>query len=70
MLGSDKNAHMAKSWSSRHDSGLINGHCIFGVIGNDGMARLMVGSDGLILFVNFNTPPLRAWYEADTIQRL
>lgn len=53
-------AHMAQSWSSRHDSSLIDGHCIFGVIGNNGMAGLVVCGNGLILLVNFNTPPLRA----------
>lgn len=53
---------MSKSWAPRHDSGLVDGHCIFGEIGNDGMARLMVGCDGLVLLVDFNAPPLRAWF--------
>lgn len=61
---------MAKSWASRHDSGLIDGHCIFGEIGNNGVAGLVVGRDGLILLVNFNTSPLRAWYEKDKIKRI
>lgn len=51
---------MSKSWTSRHDGGLVDRHCIFGEIGNNGMARLMVGSNGLVLLVNLNTPPLRA----------
>lgn len=53
---------MAESWASRHNRGLVDGHCIFGEIGNDGMAGLMVGCDGFILLVDFNTLPLRAWY--------
>ena len=56
---------MAKSWSSRHDGGLIDRHCIFGVIGNNGMAGLMVRSNGFILLVYFNAPPLRTWPETD-----
>lgn len=55
-------AYMAKSWASGHDGGFIDGHCVFGVIGYDSMAGLMVGCDGLILLVNVNTPPLRAWF--------
>lgn len=51
-------AHMSESWTTRHDGGLVDRHCIFGEIGNNGMARLMVGSDGLVLLVNLNTPPL------------
>ncbi len=54
-------AHMAKSWASRHDGGLIDGHRIFSKIGNDGMAGLMVRCNRLVLFVNFNTSPLRPW---------
>lgn len=68
-MGYIEKAHMAKSWASGHDSGLIDGHCIFGEIGNDGMAGLMVGCDGLILLVDFNAPPLRAWYETDKIKK-
>lgn len=56
---------MSKSWTSRHDGGLVDGHCIFGEIGNNGMAGLVVGRDGLVLLVNFNTPPLRTLYEKD-----
>lgn len=56
-----KKAHVSKSWSSRHDGGLIDGHCIFGEIGNNGMAGLVVGCDGLVLLVDFNTLSLRAW---------
>lgn len=61
---------MAKSWSPRHDGGLIDGHCVFGVVGNDGMAGLMVCGDGLILLVDFHAPPLRAWCQKDTIKRI
>ena len=61
---------MAESWSPWHDRGLIDGHRIFRVIGNDGMAGLMVGGDGLILLVDMNAPPLRAWYERETMKRL
>lgn len=61
---------MAKSWTSRHDGGLIDGHCIFGVIGNNSMAGLMVGCDGLILLVDINTLPLRAWCGKDKIKRI
>lgn len=52
---------MSESWTTRHDGGLVDGHSIFGEIGNNGMARLVVGSDGLVLLVNLNTPPLRAF---------
>lgn len=51
---------MSESWTTRHDGGLVDRHCIFGEIGNNGMARLVVGSDGLVLLVNLNTPPLGA----------
>lgn len=53
-------AHVSESWPTRHDGGLVDRHRIFGEIGNNGMARLVVGSDGLVLLVNLNTPPLRA----------
>lgn len=56
---------MSKSWTSRHDGGLVDGHRIFGKIGNNGMSGLVVGCDGLVLLVNFNTPPLRTLYEKD-----
>lgn len=52
---------MAKSWSSRHDGRLVDGHSIFGVVGNDGVTRLMIGCDGLVFLVYYNTFPLRAW---------
>lgn len=51
---------MSESWTTRHDGGLVDRHCIFGEIGNNGMAGLVVGSDGLVLLVNLNTPPLGA----------
>lgn len=51
---------MSESWTTRHDGGLVDRHCIFGEIGNNGMARLVVGSDGLVLLVNLNTSPLGA----------
>lgn len=52
---------MAKRRASGHDRGLVDGHCIFGVVGNNGVAGLVVGRDGLILLVDFNALPLRAW---------
>lgn len=61
---------MSKSWTSRHDGGLVDGHCIFGEIGNNGMAGLMVGCDSLVLLVNFNTLPLRALYKKDRIKMI
>lgn len=64
-----RGAHMAKSWASRHDSGLIDGHCVFGEIGNNGMAGLMVGCDGFVVLVDDNAPPLRALYEKDKIKK-
>lgn len=60
---------MSKSWTSRHDGGLVDGHCVFGEIGNDGMTGLVVGCDGFVLFVDFNTPPLRTLCEQDGIKR-
>lgn len=56
---------MSKCWTSRHDGGLVDGHRIFGEIGNYGMAGLVVGCDGLVLLVDFNAPPLRTLYEKD-----
>ena len=53
--------HMAEGWASGHDGGFIDGHGIFSVVGNDGMARLMVGCDDLVLLVDLYTPPLRAY---------
>lgn len=55
-----REAYVSQSWTTRHDGGLVDRHCIFGEIGNDGMARLVVGSDGLVLLVNLYTPPLGA----------
>lgn len=52
--------HVSESWPTRHDGGLVDGHCIFSEVGYNGMARLVVGSDGLVLLVYLNTPPLRA----------
>lgn len=54
-------AHMTKSRSTGHDGGFVDGHSIFGVVGHNSMARFMVGSNGLVLLVDFHTPALRAW---------
>lgn len=51
---------MSKGGTARHDGGLVDGHCVFGEIGNDGVTRLVVGCNGLVLFVDFNTLPLGA----------
>lgn len=60
---------MSKSWTTRHDGGLIDGHCIFSKIGNDGMAGLMIGCDSLVLLVDFNAPSFGALYEQNKIKR-
>lgn len=52
---------MSESRASGHDGGLIDGHGVFGEVSNDSVAGLVVGSDGLVLLVDFNTSPLRAW---------
>lgn len=61
---------MSKGWPSRHNGGLVDGHCIFGEIGNDGVTRLVVRCNGLVLFVDFNTPPLGALCEQDRVNRV
>lgn len=52
---------MTQGWSPRHNCCLVDWHCILGVVRNYSMARLMVGRDGLVLFINYNALPLRAW---------
>lgn len=59
-----RDAHVAESRSSGHDGGLIDGHCLFGVIGHDGMAGLVVRCDGLVLLVDLHTFPLGTWRES------
>lgn len=59
---------MSKGWTTRHDGGFVDGHCIFGKIGNNGVARLVVGSDGLVLLVYLNTPPLGALHQKKQIK--
>lgn len=49
---------MAKSGAARHDGGLIDGHGVFGVIRNDGVARLVVGRDLFVLRIDLCTPSL------------
>lgn len=61
---------MSKSWTSRHDGGLVDGHRVFGEVGNDGVTGLVVGCDGFVLFVDFNAPPLRTWCKQDKIKRI
>lgn len=52
---------MSQTGASGHDGGLVDGHGVFGVVRYDGMARLMVRCDALVLLVNFCTPPLRTF---------
>lgn len=51
---------MAQCRATWHDGGLINGHGVFGVTRNNGMARLVVGRDLFVLRVDLCTPPLWA----------
>ena len=55
-----RRAHVSKSRASGHDCGLVDGHRIFGVVGNDGVSGLVVGCDFFILLVDFNALPLGA----------
>lgn len=52
---------MTQSRSAGHDGGFVDGHSVFGVVGHNGVARFVVGGDGLVLLVDFHTPALRAW---------
>lgn len=52
---------MSQTGASGHDGGLVDGHGVFGVVRYDGMARLMVRRDALVLLVYFCTPPLRTF---------
>lgn len=53
--------HMSQTGASGHDGGLVDGHGVFGVVGHDGVARLVVRRDALVLLVYFCTPPLRTF---------
>lgn len=52
---------MSQTGASGHDGGLVDGHGVFGVVGYDCVARLMVRRNALVLFVYFCTPPLRTF---------
>lgn len=52
---------MSQTGAPGHDGGLVDGHGVFGVVGYDGMARLMVRRDALVPLVDFCTPPLRTF---------
>lgn len=51
---------MSQTRASGHDGGLVNRHGVFGVVRYDGVTRLMVRRDELVLLVYFCTPSLRA----------
>lgn len=51
---------MTQGRPAGHDGSFVDGHSIFGVVGHNGMSRLVVGSDGLVLLVNIHTPALGA----------
>ena len=50
-------AHAGASW---HDGGLVDGHGVLGVVRHNGVSRLVVGRDLLVLLVYLRTPPLWA----------
>ena len=52
---------MSQRGSSRHDSGLVDGHGVLGIVRHDGVAGLVVGCDGLVLLIDLHTPSLRTW---------
>lgn len=52
---------MSQAGPSGHDGGLVDRHGVFCVVSDDGVARLVVGCDELVLLVYFCTPPLGAW---------
>lgn len=54
---------MTKGGPSWHDGSFIDLHCIFGIIGHNGMTRFMIGCDGFVLLVYLHTPALWAWRE-------
>ena len=51
--------YVSEGGSAGHDGGLVDGHGVLGVVRHDGVARLVVGRDLLVLLVDVHAAPLR-----------
>lgn len=55
-----KETHMTQSGAPGHYGGFVDGHGIFGIVSDDGMARLVVRGDDFVFLVDLCTSSLRA----------
>ena len=60
-MGNRKWPYVSEGGSAGHDGGLVDGHGVLGVVRHDGMPRLVVGRDLLVLLVDVHAAPLRTW---------
>ena len=59
-MGNRKWPYVSEGGSAGHDGGLVDGHGVLGVVRHNGVSRLMVGCDLLVLLVYLRTLPLWA----------